>query len=116
MDSEKHTEMMREPVLHTHADGHLHPGHHIHSEEHKRRIVNRISRAVGHLEAVKRMVEQDVDCSEVLIQLTAVRAEINGTGREVLKSHLAHCIVEAIEQGDRETIDQLNRAIDMFVK
>lgn len=79
-------------------------------------VVNRISRAIGHLEAVKRMVERDEDCSDVLIQLAAVRAAINNTGKVVLKNHINHCIVEAVEQDDHEAIERLNEAIDKFMK
>ena len=43
-------------------------------------IINRLSRAIGHLEAVKRMVEENRDCSEVLIQISAVRSAINNKG------------------------------------
>ena len=62
------------------------------------------------------MVLRDEDCSDVLIQLAAVRAEINNTGKVVLKNHVSHCIVEAVEDGDMEAIEQLNKAINMFVK
>lgn len=62
------------------------------------------------------MVEEGRDCSEVLIQLAAVRSAINNTGKVVLKDHLEHCIVEAIHDQDREAIDELNRAIEQFVK
>ena len=89
---------------------------HVHSEEEKKKVVNRLSKAIGHLEAVKQMVLRDEDCSDVLIQLAAVRAEINNTGKVVLKNHVSHCIVEAVEDGDMEAIEQLNKAISMFVK
>lgn len=98
--------------IHTH-DG-VHP--HVHSEEHKKKVINRISKSIGHLESVKRMIERDEDCSEVLIQLAAVRAEINSTGKVVLKDHLSHCIVHAIEEGDLEALEALDHAIDMFIK
>ena len=84
--------------------------------EEKKKVMNRLSRAIGHLEAVKRMVERDEDCSEVLIQLAAVRSAINNTGKVILKNHLDHCIVEAIEQNDMETIHALDEAIDKFIK
>ncbi len=90
--------------------------HHIHSQEEKKAVVNRIAKAIGHLEAVRKMVEMDEDCSEVLIQLAAVRAAVNNTGKVVLKNHLSHCIVEAVEQNDYEAIEKLNQAIDRFVK
>lgn len=89
---------------------------HVHSEEEKKKIVNRLSKAIGHMEAVKNMVLRDEDCSEVLIQLAAVRSEINNTGKVVLKNHISHCIVDAVEEGDMEAIEQLNKAINMFVK
>lgn len=105
---------------HTHErSGHGHtygqPGH-VHSREEKKAVMNRLSKAIGHLEAVKRMVDQDADCSDVLIQLAAVRSAINNTGKVVLKNHLNHCIVEAVEEHDTEAIDKLNQAIDKFMK
>ena len=54
--------------------------------------------------------------TEVLIQLAAVRSAINNTGKVILKNHLDHCIVEAVEQNDMETIRALDEAIDKFIK
>lgn len=104
---------------HNHDHGHEHDHgqhHHVHSTEEKRAVVNRLSKAIGHLESVKRMVERDEDCSEVLIQLAAVRSAINNTGKLVLKNHINHCIVEAVEENDKEAIELLNQAIDKFIK
>ena len=104
-------------VAESHVHHHDHGGTgHVHSAEEKKKVMNRLSRAIGHLEAVKRMVERDEDCSEVLIQLAAVRSAINNTGKVILKNHLEHCIVEAIEQNDMETIRALDEAIDKFIK
>ncbi|HCL03471.1 MAG TPA: hypothetical protein DHW61_13855 [Lachnoclostridium phytofermentans] len=89
---------------------------HKHSNESKKAVINRLSRAIGHLESVKKMVEEDVDCSEVLIQLSAVRSAINNTGKVILKEHISHCIVHAIEEGDEEVIQELDNAIDKFIK
>ena len=111
----------KETHVHVREDGtvieHSHGPHgHHHSHEQTKAVLNRLSRAIGHLEAVKRMVESDEDCSEVLIQLAAVRSAINNTGKVILKNHLDHCIVEAIEQNDMETIRALDEAIDKFIK
>ena len=89
---------------------------HVHSEAEKKKVMNRISKSIGHMEAVKKMIERDEDCSEVLIQLAAVRSEINNTGKVILKNHISHCIVHAVEEGDLEEIENLNRDINMFVK
>ncbi len=102
--------------MHEHGIPHDHSHGHTHSHEHTRAVVNRLARAIGHLERVKAMVEEGRDCSEVLIQLAAVRSAINNTGKVVLKDHLEHCIVEAMQTQDREAIDELNRAIEQFVK
>ena len=79
---------------------------HHHSEEHRREVSNRLARAIGHLQKVKQMVEADEDCSEILIQLAAVKSAINNTGKVILKDHLNHCIVHAVEDGDTEMIDE----------
>ena len=97
--------------IHTH-DGH----HHIHTEEEKKAVSNRLSRALGHLEKVKEMVESDADCTEVLIQLAAVKAAINNTGKIILKNHIDSCVVEAVEHGDTEALESLEAAIDKFIK
>jgi len=90
--------------------------HHVHSEEEKKAVINRLARAAGHLDKVKRMVDQDADCSDVLIQLAAVRNAINNTGKLILKNHLEHCIVHAIEDQDMEEIYAFNNAIEKFIK
>jgi len=87
-----------------------------HKHENTKAVVNRLSRAIGHLEAVKKMVEEGRDCSEVLIQLAAVRSAINNTGKLILKDHINHCVVHAIENNDEQTIIELNDAIDKFIK
>lgn len=111
-NEETHKHMHEKGIAHSHSTGHKH----VHSEAEKKAVVNRLSKAIGHLEAVKRMVERDEDCSEVLIQLAAVRSAINNTGKVVLKNHMNHCIVEAVEENDQDAIRKLNEAIDKFVK
>lgn len=93
-----------------------HTHKHHHDPEDVKAIVNRLSKAIGHLESVKRMVEDDKDCAEVLIQLAAVRSALNNTGKEILKQHISHCIVHAVQDGDDEAIIELNAAIDKFMK
>ena len=119
----EHTEK-EQMTPHSHEDGlydhqhehHSHEHDHVHSQQEKKAVINRLSKAIGHLESVKRMVEKDADCSDVLIQLAAVRSAINNTGKVVLKNHMNHCIVEAVEENDLEAIERLNQAIDKFMK
>ena len=89
---------------------------HTHDPKEMKAIINRLAKAIGHLEAVKGMVENGRDCSEVLVQLAAVKSAINNTGKLILKEHISHCIVHAVEHGDRQEVEDLNRAIDQFMK
>ena len=109
---------------HSHEDAHFHgeggDHHHNHSHTHDpqqvRAIVNRLKRSIGHLDKVRRMVEDGEDCADVLIQLSAVKSEINNTGKLILKQHMEHCIVEAVRENDQSSIDKMNEAIDRFMK
>ena len=62
------------------------------------------------------MVEDDRDCSEVLIQLTAVRSALTNLGKVILKEHMSHCLVHAVEDGDTEAMEDIKKAIDLFIK
>lgn len=109
---------MIENHVHTHVDenGKPHTNTHQHPHEQTKAVLNRISRAQGHLEAVRRMVERGEDCAQVLVQLSAVISALNSTGRVILKDHIAHCIVDAVEADDMEPIEALNQAIDRFMR
>ena len=114
-------------IYHDHGDGHVHshtiePEHthdneHSHGHEHThtqtKAVVNRLSRAIGHLESVKRMVEDGRDCTEVLIQLAAVRSALSSTAKVILKDHLEHCVSEGDDSS--EQLKMLNEAIYKFM-
>ena len=82
---------------------------------HTRAVVNRLSRAIGHLGAIKKMVEAGRDCGEVLVQLSAVKAQLTGVSKVILKDHLDHCIADAVREGDEQTIQNLKAAIDKLL-
>ena len=98
--------------------GHVHShGHgHTHTHQNTKAVLNRLSRAIGHLESIKRMVEDGRDCTEVLIQLSAVKSALNNTGKVILQDHIEHCIVDAVQNGDAKALEELNKAIDRFMK
>ena len=97
-----------------HAQGIAHSHGHVH--ENQKAVINRLARAIGHLEKVKRMVEAGQDCSEVLVQLAAVRSAIDNTGKVILQDHMRHCMVDAVAAGDTEAIEDLCRAIEKYMK
>lgn len=104
--------------IHSHGDdeAHLHSHGHTHSHTQTKAVLNRLSRIIGHLESVKRMVSEGRDCSEVLVQLAAVDSAVKGVSRVVMKDHIEHCLVEAVKTNDHETLEKLNAAIDRFIK
>jgi len=103
---------------HEHEDGHEHrhgaARPHVHTNT--KAVLNRLSRAIGHLESIRRMVEDGRDCSEVLIQLSAVKSAINNTAKVILKDHIEHCLVDAVECGELDAVKDLTEAIDRFMK
>lgn len=86
------------------------------SFQYDKAVQNRIARATGHLRSVKNMVEDGRDCSEVLIQLAAVKAEINNTSNTILKQYMSYVAVEAVKYDNREKILRLNQKLDLFLK
>lgn len=89
---------------------------HKHEHENTKAVVNRLSRAIGHLESVKRMVEEGKDCSEILIQIAAVKSAVNNIGKIILQDHINNCVVDAVETGDKKVLEDLNSAIEKFIK
>ena len=99
--------------FHDHLHGISHVHGHVH--ENQKAVMNRLSRAIGHLEKVKRMVENGEDCANVLVQLAAVRSALDNTGKVILKDHMRHCLVEAVAEGDQDAIDSVCKVIDRFI-
>ncbi len=110
MQQDHHEEDHR--YLHAHGIAHSHG--HVH--ENQKAVINRLARAIGHLEKVKRMVEAGEDCTEVLVQLAAVRSALDNAGKVILQDHMRHCMVDAVAAGDQAAIDELCQAINKFIK
>lgn len=86
-----------------------------HTHEHTKAVLNRMARAIGHMNAVKKMIEDGRDCSDVLIQLSAIKSEITGVSKVILKEHIDHCIVDAVKDNDEDAIENLKGAIDKLL-
>ena len=99
---------------HVHEDGSVHSHGHTHPHTQTKAVLNRLARAIGHLEHVRRMVEDGQDCTDVLIQLAAVRSALSSTAKIILKDHIEHCVSGA-NGGDAESLAALNDAINKFI-
>ena len=89
--------------------------HHHHSEEEKKKQINRIAKATGHLQHVKTMIENDEDCADVLMQLSAVNSALRNLGKEIINEHMTHCISHAIEDGDTKAVEEFQKAVKKFI-
>ena len=87
-----------------------------HKHENTQAVINRLSRAIGHLESVKTMVIDGRDCSKVLIQISAVKSAVNNIGKIILQDHIKHCVADAVVTGDNKVLEDLSLAIDKFMK
>lgn len=95
-------------------------GHGSHSNDHdhpnQKKVINRLARITGHTAAIKRMVEESRDCSEILIQIAAVKSALTNVGKLILDDHINHCVVKAVKEDDTQSLEDLRDAIDKFVK
>ena len=79
-------------------------------------VINRLSRIEGHVRAIKRMIEEDKPCPDVLIQLAAVRSAVKKTAQVVLEDHIESCLGQAAVKGDvSHEWKSLKEALDKYV-
>ena len=86
------------------------------SEKEKRDMLNRLSRIEGQVRGIKRMVESDVYCPEILVQVSAVNAALNSFNKVLLAEHIRSCVAEDIREGKEETIDELVLVLQKLMK
>ena len=83
----------------------------VRSEEDKHAFQSRLNRIAGQINGVKRMVEEDRYCDDILVQLAAVEASVKSLTAFILKHHLHRCVAERIEEGDTDVLDEI---VDLF--
>lgn len=90
---------------------------HNHEHKHRKQVINRLSRIEGHVRAIKNMAVEDRDCSDILLQLAAVRKAIDSTAKVVFADHMETCLVDAVHQGNEEKVLQdLKKALENFIR
>ena len=81
-----------------------------------KRLINRLSRIEGQIRGIRRMVENDAYCPDILIQASAVSAAINSFNRELLSAHIHTCVANDIREGKDEVIDELVDTIQRMMR
>lgn len=87
-----------------------------HSAEFKNGLATRLNRIEGQIRGIKGMIERDTYCDDVLNQLAAVQAALGGVGKLLLEGHMRSCIIERIEAGEHEVIDELLITVNKLMK
>lgn len=86
------------------------------SEEEYKALLNRLSRIEGQVRGIRRMVESDAYCTDILTQVSAVQAALNAFNRELLANHIRTCVADDIRSGRDETIDELVGTLQKLMK
>ena len=87
----------------------------VRSEDEKKKLINRLSRIEGQIRGLRRMVENDAYCVDILTQSAAAKSAFSAFNRELLRRHIEGCVVRDIKNGD-EDIDELMDIIAKLIK
>ena len=85
------------------------------SEEQKKKLTNRLSRIEGQIRGIRKMVDEDAYCNDVLVQSAAALAALRAFNRELLRSHLNHCVVRDIREGRPEVVEELMGTLEKLM-
>ena len=81
-----------------------------------RQVVSRLARIEGHVAAVKRMVEEERPCADVLVQIAAVRSALDKAAKLLLTDHMEHCVLDSLQDGNaQEHLVELREALERFI-
>lgn len=87
-----------------------------HSDEMKKSLVHRLNRIEGQVRGVKSMIERDTYCDDVLHQIASIESALHSVGRLLLDGHLRSCVVDRLQEGDDDVIDELLVTINKLIK
>ena len=76
---------------------------------------NRLASVEGLIGAIRRMMAEGRDCEEILLQLSAAESSISKVAKIVLKDHFNRCVLEAVENGDKEAVESFNAIHDKYI-
>lgn len=75
----------------------------------------RLNKIVGQVQAINRMIDEDIACEDILTQINAAKSALHKCGQIVLEGHIKHCVKDGIEHGDADkTIEEFTKAVERF--
>ena len=81
------------------------------TEEEKKKLESRINRISGQLNGIKKMIDEDRYCDDILIQLSAIDKSINSLANTILDDHIHSCVIDNVQKGNTEVLDEI---VDLF--
>lgn len=87
-----------------------------HSDKVKQNLVSRLNRIEGQVRGIKGLIEKDTYCDDVITQISATQAAINSVAKILLEGHLKECVVDRIQEGDMEVLDEVLVTIQKLMK
>ncbi len=77
-------------------------------------VDNRLATIEGHIRGVRQMLADGKDCSDILLQLSAIEASVQKLSKTILKNHIEHCVKDSVTNGDLTALDRLNEVLDKY--
>jgi len=96
--------------------GQAHARHSHHSDAVKSNLISRLNRVEGQIRGIKGMIEKDTYCDDVLNQIAAVQSAMNSVGKLLLEGHMKSCVIERIQAGETEVVDELLVTVQKLMK
>jgi CsoR family transcriptional regulator, copper-sensing transcriptional repressor len=87
-----------------------------HSDKVKNNLITRLNRIEGQIRGVKGLIDRDTYCDDVITQISAIQSALNSVGKILLEGHLKSCVVERIQEGDQEVLDELLVTVKKLMK
>lgn len=87
-----------------------------HSDTVKKNLITRLNRVEGQIRGIKGMIEKDIYCDDIITQLSATQSALNSVGKLLLEGHMKSCVVERIQEGDMEVLDEVLVTIQKLMK
>ena len=86
------------------------------SEEEYKSLIHRLNRIEGQIRGIRGMVEKDVYCADILVQVAAANSALNAFSRELLSQHVRTCVADDLRAGSDEKLDELLKLLPKFMK
>jgi len=87
-----------------------------HSDKVKKNLVTRLNRIEGQIRGIKGLIEKDTYCDDVITQISATQSALNSVAKVLLDGHLKTCVLERINEGDTEVLDEVLLTIEKLMK